>query len=71
MSECLEVKSNPARWRRENVDEIRCRRMDMCTYSLMYALEIGSFLYREFEKKKHKIEVFVLEIHLKILIGSQ
>lgn len=51
LSECLEVKSNPARWRCENVDEIRCKRMDMCTYSLMYALEMGSFLYREFKKK--------------------
>lgn len=47
----LEVESNPARWHRENVDEIGCKRMDMCTYSLMYALEMESILYRRVWKK--------------------
>lgn len=30
----------------ENVDEIHCKRMDMCTYSLMYALEMETMPYR-------------------------
>lgn len=66
LSERLEVESNPARWRRENVDEIVCKRTDMCTYSLMYALEMETVLYRRLKKKT---EVSVLENYLKILIG--
>lgn len=68
LSERLEVARNLARWRHENVDEICCKRTDMCTYSLMYALEMETVLYRRM-KKKQETEVSVLENYLKILIG--
>ena len=65
----LEVVSNPTRLLRENVDEIHCKRMDMCTYSLMYALEMERRVWRK-KKKKREAEVSVLENYLKLLIGN-
>lgn len=51
LSQCLEVESNPTRWHCENVDEIHRKRMDMCTYSLMYTLEMETSLYRRVWKE--------------------
>lgn len=62
LSERLEVESNPARWHCENVDEIRCKRMDMCTYSLMYALEMETILYRRLYKKSTRLKFLSLKI---------
>lgn len=62
LSERLEVESNPARWHRGNVDEIRSKRMDMCTYSLMYALEMETTLYRRLYKKSTRLKFLSLKM---------